>query len=108
MDAIDMDSYRIEKQTMRKILLADENVEIEPVPIGAAGRRPEPELERLSNILQAFNDYFGNIAWEDADRVKKLITETIPSKVAEDPAYKNAQANSDKQNARIERDNALL
>ena len=33
---------------------------------------------------------------------------TIPAKVAEDPAYKNAQANSDKQNARIEHDNALL
>jgi len=108
LDAIDMDSYRIEKQTMRKILLADENAEIEPVPIGAAGRRPEPELDRLSNILQAFNDHFGNIPWEDADRIKKLITETIPAKVAEDPAYKNAQANSDKQNARIEHDNALL
>jgi len=46
--------------------------------------------------------------WDDEDRVRKLITETIPARVAEDPAYKNAQQHSDKQNARIEHDNALL
>jgi len=39
--------------------------------------------------------------------VRQLITETIPAQVAEDKAYKNAQKNSDKQNARIEHDNAL-
>ena len=35
-------------------------------------------------------------------------TETIPARVAEDSAYQNAQKNSDKQNARIEHDDALL
>ena len=50
---------------------------------------------------------FGNIAWADADRIRRLIGEEIPAKVAADPAYRNAQANSDKQNARIEHDNAL-
>lgn len=30
-------------------------------PLGA-GFRPEPELDRLSNILAMFNDLFGNIA----------------------------------------------
>ena len=45
------------------------------------GRRAqaEPELDRLSNILKAFNDQFGNIPWTDADRVHELITEEIPS-----------------------------
>jgi hypothetical protein len=32
----------------------------------------------------------------------------IPSKVAANPAYKNARENSDKQNARIEHDKALV
>ena len=71
-------------------------------------QRPEPEMDRLSNILSVFNDHFGNILWEDADRVRTLITETIPGRVAEDTAYKNAQKNSDKQNARIEHDRALV
>ena len=108
LDAIDMDSYRVEKRAVQKILLGDEDAEIEPVPVSAGGHRPEPELDRLSNILKSFNDHFGDIPWEDADRVRQLITETIPARVAEDSAFKNAQANSDKQNAKIEHDKALV
>jgi type I restriction enzyme R subunit len=108
LDAIDMDSYRVEKRAMQKIILPDEDAEIEPVPTPAGGHRAEPELDLLSNILKVFNDHFGGIPWEDADRVRQLITETIPSRVAEDTAYMNAQKNSDKQNARIEHDMALV
>ena len=64
-------------------------------------------MDRLSNIVRIFNEQFGNIAWEDADRVRQLITETIPARVAADNAFKNALQNSDKQNARIEHDKAL-
>ena len=107
LDAIDMDSYRVEKQAIQKIMLPDENAEIGPVPTSGGGHRPEPELDRLSNILRSFNDHFGDISWDDADRVHQLITETIPSRVAEDSAFKNAQRNSDRENARIEHDKAL-
>ena len=108
LDAIDMDSYRAEKQAIQKIMLPDEDAEVEPVPAIGGGHLPEPELDRLSNILRAFNDLFGDIYWDDADRVRQLITETIPARVAEDTAFKNAQQNSDKENARIEHDKALL
>jgi len=108
LDAIDMDSYRVEKRAMQKIRLPDEDAEIEPIPTSGGGHQPEPELDQLSNILKAFNDHFGDIPWQDADRVRQLITETIPARVAEDGAYKNAQRNSDKQNARIEHDKALV
>lgn len=107
LDAIDMDSYRVEKKAAMKIQLPDENAEIEPVPMTAGGSKLEPELDRLSNILKSFNDQFGNIPWTDADRVHRLITEDIPSRVAADTAYQNAKRNSDKQNARIEHDKAL-
>ena len=108
LDAIDLDSYRVEKQAMQRIMLPDEDAEIEPVPNGGSGHRAEPELDRLSNILQAFNEHFGDIQWEDADRVRQLIIETIPDRVREDTAFRNAQRNSDRQNARIEHDKALL
>jgi type I restriction enzyme R subunit len=88
-------------------MLADDDAEIEPLPITGGGHRAEPELDRLSNILNVFNDHFGGIEWEDADRVHELITETIPARVAADAAYRNPQLNSDKQNARIEHDKAL-
>jgi len=107
LEAIDMDSYRVEKQSVRKILLPDEDAEIESVPTAVGGGKPEPELDRLSNIIKVFNDQFGNIPWEDDDRVHQLITEEIPARVAADSAYRNAQQNSDKQNARIEHDSAL-
>ena len=108
LDAIDLDSYRMEKQAMQKILLPDKDAEIGPVPTSAGGSRPEPELDRLSNILRTFNEHFGDIQWEDVDRVRQLIIETIPSRVAADTAFRNARQNSDRQNARIEHDKALM
>ena len=108
LDAIDLDSYRVEKQAMQRIMLPDEDAEIDPVPGAGGGHRGEPELDRLSNILRTFNEHFGDIQWEDADRVRQLIIETIPERVREDTAFRNAQRNSDRQNARIEHDKALL
>jgi type I restriction enzyme R subunit len=107
LETIDMDSYRSEKQAAMKIQLPDDDAEIEPVPTSRGGYLPEPELDRLSNILKIFNEQFGNISWTDADRIERLITEEIPAKVAADQAYQNAQMHSDKQNARIEHDKAL-
>ncbi len=108
LNAIDMDSYRVEKQAVQKVILPDEDTEIEPVPASAGGHRADPDLDRLSNIIRKFNDLFGGIQWEDADRVAQLITETIPARVAADTAYRNARRNSDTDNARIEHDRALL
>ena len=107
LDAIDLDSYRVEKQAMQQILLPDEDAEVDPVPTTGGGHRTEPELDRLSNILKTFNEYWGT-DWDDTDRVLRLITDTIPSRVAADTAFRNAQQNSDRENARIEHDKALL
>jgi type I restriction enzyme R subunit len=107
LESIDMDSYRVEKQSAAKIQLPDTDAEIEPVPATGGGHKPEPELDRLSNILKSFNDQFGKIPWTDADRVHTLITQDIPQRVAADVAYQNARKHSDKQNARIEHDKAL-
>ena len=68
LQAIDMDSYRVEKQAVRDIQLPDEDAEIEPVSTSGGGQKPEPEMERLSNIIREFNDRFGNIEWKDQDK----------------------------------------
>jgi type I restriction enzyme R subunit len=107
LEAIDMDSYRVEKQAVQRIQLTDQNAEIDPIPTEGGGHRPEAELDRLSNIIRSFNDLFGNITWQDGDRIRQLIATDIPNKVAANPAYQNAKLNSDKQNARIEHDKAL-
>jgi type I restriction enzyme R subunit len=107
LEAIDMDSYRPEVQAAIAITLPDQNAEIGPVPTSGGGSKPEPELDHLSNIVKAFNDQFGNIDWKDGDKIRKVIAEEIPAKVAADKAYQNAQKHSDRQNARIEHDKAL-
>ena len=106
LEAIDMDSYRAEKRATMAIALPDEEAEIEPVPTSGGGRKLEPELERLSNIVKAFNDQFGGL-FADPTRMEKRITNEIPKKVSADQAYQNAKQNSDRQNARIEHDKAL-
>jgi len=105
LEAIDMDSYRVEKQAVVNIQLPDSDAEIEPIPASGGGFNPEPELERLSNILRGFNDQFGTL-FTDADRIALLITKELPVAVLADVAYQNARKNSDKQNARIEHDKA--
>ncbi|MGH9850900.1 MAG: type I restriction endonuclease subunit R [Blastocatellia bacterium] len=105
LEAIDMDSYRAEKKAAMKVALADEDAEIGPVPTSGGGRKAEPELDRLSNILKNFNDQFGTL-FTDADRVVRRIREDIAPKVAADQAYQNAKKNTPNA-AGIELDAAL-
>lgn len=105
LEAIDMDSYRVEKKAAMRIALADENAEIDPVPTEGGGRRGEPELDRLSNILRTFNEQFGTL-FADTDRVAQRIRDDIAPKVAADPGYRNAKDNTP-HTARIAHDQAL-
>ena len=105
LEAIDMDSYRVEKKSAMQIALADSDAEIEPAPTDGGGHKSEPELDRLSNILKTFNDHFGTL-FTDSDRVAKRIREDIAPKVAADAAYQNAKENTP-HTARMAHDEAL-
>jgi len=107
LEAIDMDSYRNEVKETIKLTPTDEDAAIYPLPTNAGGGVAEPQIDYLSNIIKAFNDQFGNIDWKDVDRIRQVITEEIPGKVAADKAYQNAIKNSDKAAARLEHDRAL-
>ena len=107
LEAIDMDSYRVEKRAAMQLTMPDQDAEIGPVPVEGGGRKNMPEMDHLSNILKQFNDLFGSIPWNDNDRVRKMVSEEIPAKVAADPRYQNAKKQQDRQNARIEHDEAL-
>jgi len=106
LEAIDLDSYRLEAQESLSIKLEDKDSEVAPVPAGKVGHLVGPEMDRLSAILSAFNDMFGNINWNDADNIRRQILE-IPAMVSKDERYQNAMKNSDAQNARMESERAL-
>ena len=105
LEAIDMDSYRVEKKAVMKIALADADAEIEPAPTDTGGGKGQPELDRLSNILKTFNEHFGTL-FTDADHVAKRIRDDIAPKVAADKAYQNAKENTP-HTARMAHDQAL-
>jgi type I restriction enzyme R subunit len=105
LEAIDMESYRVEKKEVLKIELVDQDAHIGPVPAAGGGYIPEPELDLLSNIIKTFNEHFGTL-FDDADRVARRIRDDIAPKVAADSAYKNAKENTP-HNARMAHDQAL-
>ncbi len=105
LESIDMDSYRVEKKQAIRIASSDEDAEIDPMPVEGGGRKPEPELDRLSNILKAFNEQFGTL-FNDSDRIFARIKDEIAPLVADDQAFRNARENTPGA-ARIEHDKAL-
>ena len=93
LENIDMDSYRVEKKNLLLITPKDENAVVDPASISSRAGKPEPKLERLSQIVKSFNDLFGTM-FTDSDRIIKRIREDIVPKVAADPDYQNAKLNT--------------
>jgi type I site-specific restriction-modification system R (restriction) subunit len=91
--AIRLKAEIIEKKAALKIPLSDADAEIAPAPADGARHKPQPELDRLSNILKAFNEHFGTL-FTDADRVARRIRDDIAPKVAADIGYQNARLNT--------------
>ena len=106
LETVDMDTYRTEKQAAVRINLEDEDAEIDPIQAERGGGRQEPLLEFLSLILDEFNKTWGN-AFRNPDHMEEIIR-AMPERVNEDTAYQNAKMYSDRQNAEIEFETALL
>ena len=105
LEAVDMETYRTEKQATVQIALQDEDAEIDPVQGERGGEVQAPLLELLSLILDEFNKTWGN-SFNNPDHITEIIKD-MPDRVNEDEAYQNAKMHSDRQNARIEHDAAL-
>jgi type I restriction enzyme R subunit len=104
---VDLESYRVVAQETVAIRLADENAEIEAIPVRTDIGIPVPELDTLTNIIATFHDIWGNCNWTDEDKIKRQIAD-LPDIVKQDEAYQNAIRYSDAQNARDESDRATF
>lgn len=100
LESVNVDSYRVERQITQAILLGDSE-ELTPAPPEPRGRKYQPDLDLLSNIIRDFNDRFGNIDWTDTDRLHRFLFEELLKEVSQDQEYQNAKKYSDRQNARI-------
>ena len=107
LESVDLESYRVVAQETMSITLADENVEIDPVPVSTDVGIHVPELDTLTHILQTFHDIWGDCDWTDEDRIRRQVAD-LPDIVSRDEAYQNAMKFSDAQNARDESDRATI
>ena len=92
--SIDFDQYRIIKNEEQKIELENKDTEIEPIPVGGPKAPQEPEMAKLSDILDKFN----SINWQNIELAKKQLDE-LPTRLAADETFVNAARNSNKETA---------
>ena len=93
-EAIDFDKYRLIKNEEQKIELENKNAEIDPIPVGSPKGPQEPEMAKLSDILNEWNDiHFTNI-----DKAKEQLEE-LPARLQADETFVNAAKNSNKETA---------
>ncbi len=101
LDNIDMDSYRLQLEATTSIVM-EQGEDLKPIPTDMRGGSSESEIDRLSNILQTFNDRYGT-QFESADKVRQMV-ESIANDVAKNVELLNSMKYSDEQNARITND----
>lgn len=101
LDNIDMDSYRLQLEATSDILM-EQGDDLKPIPTDMRGSSDTPEIDKLSNILQTFNDRYGT-QFEDVDKVRKMA-ESVANDVAKNQELITSIKYSDDQNARITSD----
>ena len=101
LDNIDMDSYRLQLESTTNVVL-EQGEDLKPIPTEMRGGVNDPEVDRLSSILQTFNERYGT-EFEDTDKVRKMAVD-IAEGVMNNQEMKNSMEYSDEQNAKITND----
>ena len=104
LDNIDMDSYRLQLEATTNIVM-EQGEDLKPIPTDMRGGTNQPEIDRLSNILQTFNDRYGT-QFEDVDKVRQMA-ESVANDVAKNQELITSIKYSDDQNARITSDKVV-
>lgn len=104
LDNIDMDSYRLQLEATTNIVM-EQGEDLKPIPTDMRGGTNQTEIDRLSNILQTFNDRYGT-QFEDVDKVRQMA-ESVANDVAKNQELITSIRYSDDQNARITSDKVV-
>src|SRR5690606_26025859 len=104
LDNIDMDSYRLQLESTTNVAL-EQGEDLKPIPTEMRGGTNEPEIDKLSSILNIFNDRYGT-EFEDTDKVRKMAVD-IAEGVLNNDEMRNSLKYSDEQNAKITNDKVV-
>jgi type I restriction enzyme R subunit len=97
LEAVDMDSYKVQKGAEVKIALGDEEGLIDPMGAGGSGFGVQEEIDPLSKIIKEINERFGT-AFNSED---KLILNTLSKKLLNNQALEGSIKNNSKDAAKI-------
>ena len=103
LDAVDFDKYRITKNEERRIELENEDTAIEPIPVGNPRGKTEPEMAKLSDILDEWN----NLNFSNVEKAKEQLEE-LPHRLEVDTSFVNAARNSNRETAMQQCANSLM
>ncbi|MCZ2085115.1 MAG: DEAD/DEAH box helicase family protein [Flavobacteriales bacterium] len=104
LDNIDMDSYRLQLEATTNMVM-EQGEDLKPMPTDMRGGTNKPDIDRLSNILQTFNDRYGT-QFQDVDKVRQMA-ENVAKDVAQNQELIKSIQHSDDQNARITSDKVV-
>ncbi len=98
-ESVTYSAYRSQKQGENNIMLDNENGELSPVPTGTAKVGIEtPDLISLEEVVDEFNQTFGNISWQNEDAVRRQMSE-LAQAVRRDQTVINSSRNGDTETA---------
>lgn len=100
LDNVSFDSYRVQLIKSEDIKL---NGDGELMPSGADGssKIQGAELQELSEIIKEFNEKYGNVEWNEGDKIVRTL-QNIKEDVLKDEKFVKSSKHSDRQNLRIE------
>lgn len=105
LDNVDFDSYRVQLNQTLDIPLQGDG-ELKPSQADGTSKMPEAELKELAEIIQEFNERYGDIEWGEKDKLLKGLAYVAEQVESNARLIKTAQT-SDKQNTRIEFESEL-
>ena len=96
LDLVDFEQYRVFKQEERKLQLENKIAEIAPVPVSEPGgtTKPDPQLETLDKIVEAFNTVFGNLPGVDPE-ISKAQARVLGKELLGNDNVRDALLNND-------------
>ena len=103
LESIDFDQYRIVKNEEENIVLENKDTEIDPIPVSAKGGKSTPEMLKLSEILEQFN----NVNITNIEKAQEQLNQ-LPARLEADEAFVNAAKNSDRETAMRQSGMSLL
>lgn len=100
LDNVSFDSYRVQLIKSEDIRLNGDG-ELMPSSADGSSKIQGAELQELSEIIKEFNEKYGNVEWNEGDKIVRTL-QNIKEDVLKDEKFVKSSKHSDRQNLRIE------